>query len=403
MVRAAAKNHEHVGVFTESPPVRRRSSSEIVDDRDALRRDPPRTGARGLRAHRGLRRRRSSRGSTRTAPSARRRPTSTTWYRRRCTSRSSAPSVVRYGENPHQIGARYRVAGTTPWWDGVTQHAGSALSYLNLFDADAAWRLVHELAADAPGHVRRRDHQARQRVGRGRRRHVRRRLPKGARGRRAERLRRDHRGRRRTRRRAGVADRRRSSGRRHHRLVDPSRGGRDPGETPQGDATAERAVARTAWVCRFAPSATRRSCRTPTNCSCRSSEWKCVTTATPTERQLQDLVIAWRVCARTTSNAIVIARDGVAVGIGAGQQSRVVSADIATTEGRRVRARARPRPRTPSSPSPTVWRRLTSAGVTVGRPTGRLGARPRGDRRGERRGDRHDAHRRASLPPLGES
>jgi phosphoribosylaminoimidazolecarboxamide formyltransferase / IMP cyclohydrolase len=62
------------------------------------------------------------------------------------------------------------------------------------------------------------------------------------------------------------------------------------------------------------------------------SEWKCVTTATPTDQQLQDLVIAWRVCARTTSNAIVIARDGVAVGIGAGQQSRVVSANIATTK-----------------------------------------------------------------------
>src|SRR5665213_3616005 len=60
--------------------------------------------------------------------------------------------IVRYGENPHQIGARYRVAGTSPWWDGVTKHAGSALSYLNLFDADAAWRLVHELAEDAPGH-----------------------------------------------------------------------------------------------------------------------------------------------------------------------------------------------------------------------------------------------------------
>jgi phosphoribosylaminoimidazolecarboxamide formyltransferase/IMP cyclohydrolase len=42
--------------------------------------------------------------------------------------------------------------------------------------------------------------------------------------------------------------------------------------------------------------------------------------------------VAWRVCARTTSNAIVIAKDGVAVGIGAGQQSRVVSAQIAVTK-----------------------------------------------------------------------
>ena len=32
----------------------------------------------------------------------------------------------------------------------MRQHAGTALSYLNLFDADAAWRLVHELADVAP-------------------------------------------------------------------------------------------------------------------------------------------------------------------------------------------------------------------------------------------------------------
>ncbi len=57
--------------------------------------------------------------------------------------------VLRYGENPHQQGARYRMVGASSWWDDVVQHGGSALSYLNLFDGDAAWRLVHELAADA--------------------------------------------------------------------------------------------------------------------------------------------------------------------------------------------------------------------------------------------------------------
>ncbi len=78
--------------------------------------------------------------------------------------------VLRYGENPHQQGARYRIGGQPSWWDQVVQHAGGkALSYLNIFDADAAWRLVHELAADAdavgsgpdvaPGGG---DHQARQ-------------------------------------------------------------------------------------------------------------------------------------------------------------------------------------------------------------------------------------------------
>ncbi len=58
-------------------------------------------------------------------------------------------SLLRYGENPHQRGSRYRVAGSSSWWDAMTQHAGRELSYLNLFDGDAAWRLVHELAADA--------------------------------------------------------------------------------------------------------------------------------------------------------------------------------------------------------------------------------------------------------------
>jgi phosphoribosylaminoimidazolecarboxamide formyltransferase/IMP cyclohydrolase len=54
---------------------------------------------------------------------------------------------LRYGENPHQTGARYRQLGTTSWWDGVEQHGGIALSYLNLFDADAAWGLANDLAA----------------------------------------------------------------------------------------------------------------------------------------------------------------------------------------------------------------------------------------------------------------
>jgi phosphoribosylaminoimidazolecarboxamide formyltransferase/IMP cyclohydrolase len=61
-------------------------------------------------------------------------------------------------------------------------------------------------------------------------------------------------------------------------------------------------------------------------------EWKTVSEMTPSAQQLQDLMVAWRVCARTTSNAIVLARDGVTVGVGAGQQSRVVAAGIATTK-----------------------------------------------------------------------
>src|SRR3546814_7444229 len=54
---------------------------------------------------------------------------------------------LRYGENPHQTGARYRAIGSTSWWAGVEPHGGMALSYPNLFDADAAWGLANDLAA----------------------------------------------------------------------------------------------------------------------------------------------------------------------------------------------------------------------------------------------------------------
>jgi phosphoribosylaminoimidazolecarboxamide formyltransferase/IMP cyclohydrolase len=59
------------------------------------------------------------------------------------------------------------------------------------------------------------------------------------------------------------------------------------------------------------------------------SELKVVSDAEPTGSQLQDLLFAWRVAKYVKSNAIVYARDGQTVGIGAGQMSRVDSARIA--------------------------------------------------------------------------
>jgi phosphoribosylaminoimidazolecarboxamide formyltransferase/IMP cyclohydrolase len=62
------------------------------------------------------------------------------------------------------------------------------------------------------------------------------------------------------------------------------------------------------------------------------SGWVVVTERQPTEEEWGDLVLAWRVCGRTTSNAIAIVSDGQAVGVGAGQQSRVVAAEIAVSK-----------------------------------------------------------------------
>jgi phosphoribosylaminoimidazolecarboxamide formyltransferase / IMP cyclohydrolase len=63
-----------------------------------------------------------------------------------------------------------------------------------------------------------------------------------------------------------------------------------------------------------------------------------VTDAQPTRDQWRDLRFAWVVAKHVKSNAIVLARDGVAVGVGAGQMSRVESTELAA---RRAGERAR--------------------------------------------------------------
>lgn len=60
-----------------------------------------------------------------------------------------------------------------------------------------------------------------------------------------------------------------------------------------------------------------------------AADLKVVTRRAPTERELADLLFAFRVAKHVKSNAIVYAKDGATVGIGAGQMSRVDSARIA--------------------------------------------------------------------------
>jgi phosphoribosylaminoimidazolecarboxamide formyltransferase/IMP cyclohydrolase len=56
---------------------------------------------------------------------------------------------LRYGENPHQVAAFYRNAGQRAGLAAAEQLHGKELSYNNLLDTDAAWKLVSEL--DKPG------------------------------------------------------------------------------------------------------------------------------------------------------------------------------------------------------------------------------------------------------------
>lgn len=67
----------------------------------------------------------------------------------------------------------------------------------------------------------------------------------------------------------------------------------------------------------------------------RFHEWKRVTKAEPTEVEIADLRFAWRVARHTISNAIVIARGNRTLGIGAGQSSRVDSVRLALMKAAR--------------------------------------------------------------------
>jgi phosphoribosylaminoimidazolecarboxamide formyltransferase/IMP cyclohydrolase len=238
--------------------------------------------------------------------------------------------VLRYGENPHQHGARYRVNGQETWWDAMSQHSGTALSYLNLFDTDAAWRLVHELSADA-------DRPAVAII-----KHA---NPCGA----------------------AVA----SDFVEAYRLAlecDTSSAfggivavaGTIDAELaeaiaagPQADVIVATAIAPEALERLIARRKATRLLSAPmpepAPTQVRSiggsalvqeadrlisprADWKVVTKAHPSEDQWLDLLLAWRVCARTMSNAVVIVNGGQASGIGAGQQSRVGAAEIAVAK-----------------------------------------------------------------------
>jgi phosphoribosylaminoimidazolecarboxamide formyltransferase / IMP cyclohydrolase len=237
--------------------------------------------------------------------------------------------VLRYGENPHQRGSRYRVAGTRSWWDDMIQHGGSALSYLNIFDGDAAWRLVHELAADAG------DGQVAVAI-------IKHANPCGA---------------------AVAADLTVA----YERALECDAlsafggvvaiGGHVTGDVaeaiaagPQADViiavsyapdALERLTARrraTRLLSGPAPEPGVRQLRSlgasvlvqdVDRFSSPPREWRVATSRQPTDAEWGDLVLAWRVCGRTTSNAIAVVNNGQAVGVGAGQQSRVVAAEIA--------------------------------------------------------------------------
>jgi phosphoribosylaminoimidazolecarboxamide formyltransferase/IMP cyclohydrolase len=58
------------------------------------------------------------------------------------------------------------------------------------------------------------------------------------------------------------------------------------------------------------------------------ADLKVVSTRKPTDEEMRALLFAWKIAKHVKSNAIVYARDGQSVGVGAGQMSRVDSCKI---------------------------------------------------------------------------
>ena len=61
-------------------------------------------------------------------------------------------------------------------------------------------------------------------------------------------------------------------------------------------------------------------------------EWSVVTSTTPDDEQRRDLEFAWKIAKHCKSNAIVLVKNEVTVGIGVGQMSRIDALDIALTK-----------------------------------------------------------------------
>ncbi|NNN13196.1 MAG: bifunctional phosphoribosylaminoimidazolecarboxamide formyltransferase/IMP cyclohydrolase [Acidimicrobiaceae bacterium] len=231
---------------------------------------------------------------------------------------------LRYGENPHQMGALYSDGSSI--WDRAEWIGGISPSYLNVFDADAAWRLLWDLESDhccvivkhanpcgvatastiEEAYVQAFDCD-----------------PLSAFG--------------------GVVA---ISGEVSASLAELI------AQKPKADLVVAEAFDPEAVAILTSKRKNTRLLRLdrsrPSGLQLRSlsdaylaqgpdaiddaSSWELVAGDFPEKNCMGDLVLAWKVCARTSSNAIVIANDQRAIGVGAGQQNRVDSARIAVAK-----------------------------------------------------------------------
>ena len=140
MLRAAAKNHGSVGVVVD-PADHARVLADLADHGGltvGLRRELAATAFRHTAAYDAA---------------------IATWFAGRDADDAAPPAflglplervaALRYGENPHQRAGLFRVPGAAPGVAGARQLGGKELSFNNLLDTHAAWSVVAELDAPA--------------------------------------------------------------------------------------------------------------------------------------------------------------------------------------------------------------------------------------------------------------
>ena len=227
---------------------------------------------------------------------------------------------LRYGENPHQAAALYRRGVNRGGVAGARQLQGIELSYNNIVDVDAAWDLVQDLPAPSAAIIKHTN-------------------PSGAAT--GETLADAYQ-------RAYECDPQSAFGGivALNQEVDEETAHRvasifveavvAPGYT---EAAAEVFNAKKKLrVLEIQPAAPNIAIKvvsggflvqTHDAASLRRSDMRSVGVRTPTDAEWEQLLLAWKVVRHVKSNAIVLASDGAAVGVGAGQMSRVESVQLA--------------------------------------------------------------------------
>ena len=313
LVRAAAKNHAHVAVVTE--PSQYNSIIDVIRTSGSV---PP-----------AMRQQLAAQAFAATAAYD---AQVAQWFATATdTTSSELPQLItlnlvreqtlRYGENPHQRGARYTVDGEQSWWSTIRQLGGKEMSYLNVLDSEAACRLAWSF--DEPCAVV-----------------IKHANPCGL----------------------AIATTIEDAYRNAHACDPLSAFGGVVALNREATVEMARDLSEVFTEVLIAPSyevgaieilSAKKNLRvlqspapTPQDRHLRqisggflvqdtdprhvdTSAWQVVTTAQPTADQLRDCVTAWITCAAVSSNAIVLVNDGAAVGIGGGQQNRIDAARLA--------------------------------------------------------------------------